>query len=84
MISILAEEIRRVFRLSKPTSVLERIDFDELRKFYNAQMHYLRSHPLKEFYNKIRGLIIIGPSTQEPFKVDYFNLRAKGVYWSLC
>lgn len=27
---------------------------------------------------------MVGPSTMEPFPLNLFTLRAKGIYWSLC
>lgn len=48
------------------------------------QRDHLRSGPLKEFFVKIGGLTVVGPSTMEPFSLNLFTLRAKGMYWSLC
>lgn len=39
---------------------------------------------MREFFAKIGGLILVGPSTIEPFPMNFFTLRVKGVYWSLC
>lgn len=48
------------------------------------QRNHLRNGPLKEFFVKIGGLIVVGPNTEEPFSLNLFTFRAKGLYWSLC
>lgn len=80
LIEINDDEFRKVFRLSEASNYLEPIDFDMLKKVYDAQKDHLRSGPLKEFISKIGGLTLVGPSTMEPFPLNFFTLRAKGIY----
>lgn len=84
LIKLSAEEIRKVFRLSEPSGSLENIDFEELRQVYDAQRNYFRGKLLKDLCTKIGKMVVMGQNTQEPFKIDYFDGRAKGAYWSLC
>lgn len=84
LVEITANEVKRVFRLNEASSYLEPIDFEMLRKVYDAQKDHLRSGPMREFFAKIGGLTLVGPSTVEPFPMNLFTLRAKGIYWSLC
>lgn len=84
LIEINDDEFRKVFKLSEVSNYLEPINFETLAQVYNVQRDHLRSGPLKEFFVKIGGLTIVGPSTMEPFSLNLFTLRAKGMYWSLC
>lgn len=62
---------------------MEPINLKSLAQVYNAQQNHLRNGPLKELFVKIDGLIVVGPNTMEPFSLNLFTLRAKGLYWSL-
>lgn len=84
LIEINDDELRKVFKLGEVSNYLEPINFDTLAQVYNVQRDHLRSGPLKDFFVKIGGLTIVGPSTMEPFSLNIFTLRAKGMYWSLC
>lgn len=83
LIEITDDELRRVFQLNEASSYLEPIDFEMLKKVYDAQKDHLRNGPLRDFFAKIGGLTMVGPSIMEPFPMNFFNLRAKGMYWSL-
>lgn len=83
LIEISDDEFKRVFRLCEASNYLEPIDFEMFKKVYDAQRDHLRSGPLKEFFAKIGGLTLVGPSTMEPFPMNLFTSRAKGIYWSL-
>lgn len=84
LIEIKDDEFKSVYKLSEASNLLEPIDFESLAQVYDAQRDHLRSGPLKEFFVKIGGLTVVGPSTMEPFSLNLFNLRAKGMYWALC
>lgn len=78
------DEFKNIFKLNKASNLLEPIDFETWAQVYDVQKDHLRSGPLKEFFVKIGGLTVVGPSTMEPFSLNLFTLRAKGMYWSLC
>lgn len=84
LIEINDDEFRNVFRLSEVSNYLESINFETLGQVYNAQRDHLKNGHLKEFFAKIGGLTIVGPSTMELFSLNLFTLRDKGMYWSLC
>lgn len=84
LIEINNEEFRSAFGLNEFTNFLEPINFKSLAQIYSAQRNHLRNGPLMEFFVKIGGLIVVGPNTEEPFSLNLFTLRAKGMYWSLC
>lgn len=84
LIEITANEVRKVFQLSESSNHLEPIDFEMLKKVYNAQKDHLRCGPMRELFAKIGGLTLVGPSKVKPFPMNFFTLRAKGVYQSLC
>lgn len=83
LIEINNEEFRSAFGLNEFTNFLEPINFKSLAQVYSAQRNHLRNWPLKEFFVKIGGLTVVGPYTEEPFSLNLFTLRAKGMYWSL-
>lgn len=80
LIEINDEEFRNAFGLSEYTDFLEPIDFKSLAQVYSVQRNHLRNGPLKEFFVKIGGLTVVGPNTEEPFSLNLFTLRAKGLY----
>lgn len=84
MIKIPADEIMTVFRLSESSNDLEQIDFEELREVYNAKGNYFKNIPIKDLCTKVGKIVVMGPSTQEPFKIDYFDMRERSAYWALC
>lgn len=80
LIEINDDKFRKVFWVSEVSNYLEPIDFEMLKKVYDAQRDHLRSGLLKELFSKIGGLTFVGTSTMETFPLNFFTLRAMGIY----
>lgn len=80
LIEVNDDEFKNIFGLNEVSNYLEPINFESLAQVYSAQRNHLRNGPLKEFFVKIGGMTVVGPNTMDPFSLNWFTLRAKGLF----
>lgn len=85
MVKITKEELGLVFKLTRWSDKMHKINEETLKQEYDKTHISFRVHVLLRFLAEIAGWkIVIGPHDKEPFPINYFVSYFKRTFYSIC